>query len=325
VNTAGPAVYEYCGLRIRSTLALHLPTVSADEWDVDVRSGDDVDGGASAEPPGELVAWFGESERDWWYRATSTPAGFLIRFRNRGDFVVSRDLSTVEVRCDPSGDPAFLPVLAAGTVTAFLLTLRGRTVLHASAVAIDGRALAFVGPSGIGKSTLAAMMCLEGAALVTDDVLAVEAGPPVTAVGGSTELRLRNAAAPLADLRREAPRRMTADDRTAVALMASPPGPLPLAAIVVPVPSRTTSVVDVVRLEPSRALAALLASPRIHGWRLAEVLSRDFTTQCELANRTPVYAATIPWGPPFDPSIVRSLSALGVQNGQPTDAATARK
>jgi hypothetical protein len=46
--------------------------------------------------------------------------------------------------------------------------LDGRT-LHASALAVDGRAFVLLGPSGVGKSTLAARLALEGALLLGDD------------------------------------------------------------------------------------------------------------------------------------------------------------
>lgn len=41
--------------------------------------------------------------------------------------------------------------------------------LHASCVALDGRALLILGPSGAGKSTLALQMMAFGAGLVSDD------------------------------------------------------------------------------------------------------------------------------------------------------------
>ena len=183
-------------------------------------------------------------------------------------------------------------------------------MLHASAVAIDGAALAFVGQSGRGKTTVAALMCVDGAALVADDLVTVDIGPPVTCTGGAVELRLRAAAASIADARPDATTRVTADERSALSLTAAPLGPLPLAAIVVPAPSRTASEVAITRVPASEALFALLAFPRVHGWRLPEVLTRDFTTMSRLVNEVPVYAATIPWGPPFDPSVAPALARL---------------
>ena len=52
--------------------------------------------------------------------------------------------------------------------------LRGRELFHSSAVAVDDSAIAFVGLSGAGKSSIAAHLVARGASLVTDDVLALE-------------------------------------------------------------------------------------------------------------------------------------------------------
>ena len=52
--------------------------------------------------------------------------------------------------------------------------LRGRALFHASGVALEGAAIAFVGFSGAGKSSIAAHLVARGASLVTDDVLALE-------------------------------------------------------------------------------------------------------------------------------------------------------
>jgi hypothetical protein len=40
----------------------------------------------------------------------------------------------------------------------------------------------------------------------------------------------------------------------------------------------------------------------VHGWRVPEVLSRDFTTMSRLVNEMPVYADD-PGVPLFDPSV----------------------
>ena len=307
---ADPAVYAQCGLRLRSEIDLPLPIALGDGFDVDVHWGPDL-ADSSAPPPGEVIAAYGSGE-DSWYTATATGSGFLLRFRDCGEFAISADLSEIEVRPDPAGRPELLPILLAGTATAFVLTLRGQTVLHASAVALDGMALAFVGQSGRGKSTVAALLCLDGAALVSDDVLVVDPSPPVTCAGGAAELRLRDGAAVLAESRPDGTTRVTADDRLAFALRAAPVEPLPLAGIVVPAPSHTATDVEIRRLAPSTAVFWLLAFPRIHGWCRPDVLSRDFAAISQIVNTVPVYDVTIPWGPPFDPGVARSLSALRV-------------
>jgi hypothetical protein len=60
-----------------------------------------------------------------------------------------------------------------GPVLAFALRLRGRTCLHASAVAIDDRAVALVGSPGAGKSTTAAAFAARGYPVLSDDLAAL--------------------------------------------------------------------------------------------------------------------------------------------------------
>lgn len=308
MKNSEPVVYEQCGLCLRSEVMLHLPPSAGDGWDVDICWGEDIND-SRPPPPGEVIAAY-ETGKNIWYTATAAESGYRIRFRDCGEFLISEDLSEVRVRRDPWGRTELLPILMAGTVSAFLLSMRGDTVLHASAVAIDGSAIAFVGQSGRGKSTVAALMCVDGAELVTDDVLVVEDGTPVMCIGGAPELRLREKAAGIAREHANAATRSTADDRLAFSPTPAPLGPIPLAAIVIPSPSETVSEVEIRRFSPSEALFALLSYPRINGWVRAEVLGREFLTLSQVVNQIPVYDVTIPWGPPFSPDTARALSTL---------------
>jgi hypothetical protein len=58
-----------------------------------------------------------------------------------------------------------------GPVLAFVLRLQGVTCLHASAIALDGRAIVLFGLAGAGKSTTAAAFALRGYAVLSDDVV----------------------------------------------------------------------------------------------------------------------------------------------------------
>ena len=60
-----------------------------------------------------------------------------------------------------------------GPVLGAVLRERGVLVLHASALVMGGRAWAFVGPAGAGKSTLAAAGASAGIPVLTEDVLAL--------------------------------------------------------------------------------------------------------------------------------------------------------
>jgi hypothetical protein len=302
-------IFEHCGLRVRSEVDLALPVAAGTEWDVDVCIGP-VTPDTRRPLRGEVIALC-QTDEQVWYTATRVATGYRLRFRDCCDLAISADLSQVEVRPAPSEAASVIPVLLAGTLVAFLLTLRGDTVLHASAVAVGGRALAFTGLSGSGKTTLAALMCVEaGGDLVTDDVLVVEPGPPATCIGGASELRLRETAAGIATTRPEFPSYTTVDERVAFAPRTAAARHLPLAAIVVPGKSRNAAAVDVTRMRESDALVSLLALPRVYGWRDPDVLNRTFSALAQVVNRVPVYAATIPWGPPFDPTIAPTLAEL---------------
>jgi hypothetical protein len=64
-----------------------------------------------------------------------------------------------------------------GPVIGLLLRLRGVTCLHASAVSVDNRCLAFVGEEGAGKSTTAAAFARQGFGVISDDVVALMESP----------------------------------------------------------------------------------------------------------------------------------------------------
>jgi hypothetical protein len=61
-----------------------------------------------------------------------------------------------------------------GRVLPWAAVLRGYEAFHASAVACDGRVLAFVGETGAGKTSLAVQLVARGMDFLTDDVLAVD-------------------------------------------------------------------------------------------------------------------------------------------------------
>ena len=294
--TGSGRVFEHCGLRIRSEIDVALPVAAGTEWDVDVCIGP-VTSETRNPLPGEVIALC-QTDKQVWYTATRVATGYRLRFRDCCDMAISADLSHVEVRPAPSEAANVIPVLLAGTLVAFLLTLRGDAVLHASAVAVGGRALAFTGPSGSGKTTLAALLCVEaGGDLVTDDVLVVEPGPPATCIGGASELRLREASAGIATTRPEFPSYTTVDARVAFAPATAAAGHLPLSAIVIPGKSRTAAAVEVARMGEADALVAILALPRVYGWRDPEVLNRTFSTIAQIVNKVPVYLAMIPGDP----------------------------
>jgi hypothetical protein len=71
-----------------------------------------------------------------------------------------------------TNDDVFVYLL--GPILGFVLRRRGHVPLHASALDIQGRAVALVGPPGSGKSTTAAALALRGWPVLCEDVCALQ-------------------------------------------------------------------------------------------------------------------------------------------------------
>ena len=61
-----------------------------------------------------------------------------------------------------------------GPVLGFVLLLRGLVCLHASAIVVDGKAIALIGPAGAGKSTTAAAFAARGFNVLAEDVVTLD-------------------------------------------------------------------------------------------------------------------------------------------------------
>lgn len=68
----------------------------------------------------------------------------------------------------------FLRTLLLGQALGILLQKRGRLVLHANAIKMNDGVVAFLGSSGVGKSTTSLIFNKRGYPLVSDDILSVE-------------------------------------------------------------------------------------------------------------------------------------------------------
>lgn len=104
-------------------------------------------------------------------------AGYAIDLDGGPSFRVTadgRDITLVHP-CPIALDDPFLSQVILGPALLLALALHGTFALHASAVAIGGRAAVFLGDSGAGKSTLAAALGSRGGGWqrLADDVLPV--------------------------------------------------------------------------------------------------------------------------------------------------------
>lgn len=173
--------------------------------------------------------------------------------------------------------------------------LQGLEVFHASAVALDGRVLAFTASSGTGKTSTAAHLVAAGADFVTDDILALERRDGVLlAHPGPGRLSIAHA-----ELRTVAPERRNRLGRRVTRggkLVLEPPAvsqPLPLGAIfmLARVPGAGP-----LRIEPlvEGGAKSILGSGFLPYLRLPERLLTHLETCAELSRTVPAFRIAIP-------------------------------
>jgi hypothetical protein len=96
----------------------------------------------------------------------------LFEYPRIAEVVVEEAGITCFARCPIDGPQIEIYLL--GTVLAFWFEQRGLRALHASAVDLEGGAVAFMAEGGEGKSTLAAAFARAGCPFMTDDLFVVE-------------------------------------------------------------------------------------------------------------------------------------------------------
>ena len=100
--------------------------------------------------------------------------GYLLRFPGMADFAINRDATAVSCAPALGTTSATVEHLFLNQIVPLALSQQGRLVLHGSAVNSGGGALAFLGDSGQGKSTLAGHFASHGMPFLTDDGLFIE-------------------------------------------------------------------------------------------------------------------------------------------------------
>ncbi len=105
---------------------------------------------------------------------------------------LARSGREIVVEPAPAVDEQDVRIALEGLVLGAVAHQRGMLALHASAVVIDGEAVAFVGAKGQGKSTMAAALYARGHALLADDLVVLNncAAERVTVLPGFPQLNL---------------------------------------------------------------------------------------------------------------------------------------
>lgn len=217
--------------------------------------------------------------------------GMVLRAGAAIDYTVSQDGTRVECLVLDGCRAEVVTQVLVEVVLPRVLQLRGAPCLHASAVARDGAALAFVGFSGSGKSTLAAALAERGYRLVCDDSLAVSVhGDGVRCHTGPPSLRLTDLSAhalfgdDAQAARGRGGKRLVACSRASESL--------PLRAIYAV--ERAPDALEIERLSPSAGFASLLQSLHRLDTESQAALAREFDLLSALVDRVPVIRLAVP-------------------------------
>ncbi len=100
---------------------------------------------------------------------------FRGHVENFGDILISQGREIV-IDPVPGADEGRMRAILLGPIFCVLMRQRGLLVLHASAVNINNKAVAFIGGPGWGKSTLATTFHTKGYDVLTDDVMPIQIG-----------------------------------------------------------------------------------------------------------------------------------------------------
>jgi hypothetical protein len=125
-------------------------------------------------------------------------AFYRIHYTEGIDYILSRDGARLWILSSKNVAESDVLSYLLGPVMGFILRVRGMVCLHASAVAINRRAVVFVGDVGAGKSTTAMAMGRLGHPILSDDIVPIYQNAGATyAQPGYPRMRLRQPSLPM--------------------------------------------------------------------------------------------------------------------------------
>jgi hypothetical protein len=230
-------------------------------------------------PDGEPVSTLVGDDGRRFYAAHELDGRCLLELPPSGEFLLDPEAIRVTVGIgDDDEDLREHRIVSSAVCT--LLAMRGDLVLHASAVAVEGRAVLFCGPTGRGKSTLALVLGEAGHGVLGEDGVAIslERGEPV-AFPGARGVRVRS---------------LDAGGSRRTDLVPDPapdePAPSPVAAVVLL--GERGKALSVEPLAPARALALLTPNLTHSGSRAA--IAAAFADLASLLGTVPAFRASLP-------------------------------
>ena len=302
-------MYSLYGLRVRSTIRLpcpewHAPDQTSDVELVEATEQELLDACDSA-------TLHCESDGFWecrWFANGSMRASWKEHF----DFFVSVGGTRVLWRRLAGVPDEVLFTYLLNQVLSECLVARGIEPLHASGIVIDGGAIAILGDSGYGKSTLAAALMGMGYTLLSDDVLVLAfVGNEVLAHPSLARLKLHPDSADAAFAQRRALPMNTFTDKMILPLGNSEHAaiPVPLRTIYVLPSAAGTARISIRSATGRRALLALIKSPFTLIHHDQRRLERQLRFASRLAQAVPVKFLSYPRRLELLPAVAASILA----------------
>ena len=240
---------------------------------------------------------------DWFQHARLSDGSDYFQWSGLFEFLVSTDGRRINCRELNGASPESFQTYLVGQVLSFALLKHGIEPLHSTAVVINGEAVAFLGDSGFGKSSLGAAFVQAGYPLLTDDLLVLkEEGDRFMAYPGSPRIKLfpgiaksllgeRVSSTPMNN---ETPKLVIPLGQNETVL---PQGAFPVKAIYVLTPPRArsqSSKIAIRPLSPRRAFVELITNTFNALIVEPERLKRQFVLASRLAAVVPVKSLSFP-------------------------------
>ena len=292
---------SYCvyGVHLKSVLPLSGPPLADSRTALAELSM----GSASLFSRARREAGISPEKGDWFQYARLTDGSDYVQWSGLFEFLVSADGRRIACRELNGASPGAFQTYLLGQVLSFALLKHGIEPLHSTTMVINGEAVAFLGDSGYGKSSLGAAFLRVGYQLLTDDLLVLkEEGDQFMASPGPPRIKLFPEVARCLLGEQVTGTPMNNETSKLVIPLGKdetvlPQSAFPLRAIYVLVPPRASSrshKITIRRLSPQRAFLALLKNTFNTVIVEPERLKRQFVLASRLNEDVPVKSLSFP-------------------------------
>jgi hypothetical protein len=290
----GPVVHRLYGIHVRTAWPVAgVPCSTETRWDVEIVEGD-------ADTLAYAASRVGVNQAGRWAQCADLPDGSCYRrWNGLFEFLVSPDARHIHARIvGDTHEEALLAYLLVDALS-FSMVRLGWEPLHATAVSTGCGAAAFLGESGDGKSTLAALFVRDGSRLITDDMLILTApherflaqpGPPRIKLYRDLAARILGAGDRGVPMNAATDKLIIPLDESQMVGEAQPVDALYL--IHDERHDRTDRAPAIAQLSPSEALPRVLAAAAGHCPSDPARIRRQFAFITQLVQRVPVKTLT---------------------------------